>query len=174
MTWKPILGYENIYEISYCGDIWSIKSKKCLKPAISRNTGYMSVVLRTNGKSKTHFVHQLVCKTFHGPRPEGMVVSHLDNDKLNNSAKNLCWATYKENSDNSTHSCLGKPKKESTKEKLRKANIGKKLTEETKAKMSISQQIRYKENFSPMRGKKHSEETKRKISASMKKKRGKV
>lgn len=42
-------------------------------------------------------VHFVVCRAFHGPRPEGMVVRHLDGDSHNNHADNLQWGTQLEN-----------------------------------------------------------------------------
>jgi hypothetical protein len=48
-------------------------------------------------KSKTYKVHQLVCEAFNGPRPEGTVCMHIDEDYTNNTPINLKWATQKEN-----------------------------------------------------------------------------
>lgn len=42
-------------------------------------------------------VHQLVCEAFYGPRPDGMVTIHLDEDSHNNRPENLRWGTQKEN-----------------------------------------------------------------------------
>lgn len=49
-------------------------------------------------KQKTYKVAQLICETFHGPKPfDKAIVSHLDEDSRNNSEGNLRWATQKEN-----------------------------------------------------------------------------
>jgi hypothetical protein len=42
-------------------------------------------------------VHFVVCRAFHGPRPEGLVVRHLDGNSHNNHADNLSWGTQLEN-----------------------------------------------------------------------------
>lgn len=54
---------------------------------------YRNLVLR----GKTYKVHSLICAAFHGPRPLGAVVIHIDEDAHNNRSKNLRWGTQKEN-----------------------------------------------------------------------------
>lgn len=39
----------------------------------------------------------LICSAFHGPRPKGKEVRHIDGTRDNDSAENLAWATHKEN-----------------------------------------------------------------------------
>lgn len=48
-------------------------------------------------KGKTYKVHQLVCEAFNGPRKEGQVCMHIDEDYRNNRPENLSWGTQKEN-----------------------------------------------------------------------------
>lgn len=48
-------------------------------------------------KGKSYKVHQLICEAFNGPRPEGMVCLHKDEDYTNNTPENLKWGTQKEN-----------------------------------------------------------------------------
>jgi hypothetical protein len=56
---------------------------------------YRKVYNRTLGNLK---VHQLVCEAFNGPKPSSQhVVSHLNEDPLDNRPENLTWATQKEN-----------------------------------------------------------------------------
>lgn len=44
------------------------------------------------------YVHQIVCLTFHGPRPfEDAVVRHLDDNPANNHPDNLVWGSYQDN-----------------------------------------------------------------------------
>ena len=43
------------------------------------------------------YVHILICSTFHGPKPEGKEVRHLDGNGMNNHADNLKWGTREEN-----------------------------------------------------------------------------
>lgn len=42
-------------------------------------------------------VHAAVCEAFHGPRPPGLVVRHLNGDCRDNRACNLEWGTRREN-----------------------------------------------------------------------------
>ena len=106
----PVLGYEGLYEVSNFGDVMSLdrlvpnsngigvrcSRGKMLKQRID-DTGYYSVVLCKNGKAKTKRVHVLVCSAFHGPKPIGMEVLHLDGTRTNNRADNLKWGTRSEN-----------------------------------------------------------------------------
>ncbi len=55
--------------------------------------GYLSV--KIDGRTKD--VHNLVCTAFHGPKPEGQEVRHLDGNNQNNWAWNLKWGTKLEN-----------------------------------------------------------------------------
>ena len=48
-------------------------------------------------KGKTYKVHQLVCEAFNGPKQEGQVCMHLDENYKNNKPDNLAWGTQKEN-----------------------------------------------------------------------------
>jgi hypothetical protein len=43
------------------------------------------------------YVHHLILLAFVGPRPEGCVTRHLDDDKANNRLGNLCYGTSTEN-----------------------------------------------------------------------------
>ncbi len=57
--------------------------------------------LRLEFQCKHKYIHVLICTIFHGSKPEGMEVSHLDKDGLNNKASNLRWATHGDNMRNS-------------------------------------------------------------------------
>ena len=46
----------------------------------------------------------LVCRAFHGEKPEGMTVRHLDGNNTNDRPYNLAWATQRVNqADKITH-----------------------------------------------------------------------
>jgi hypothetical protein len=66
-VWLPIDEYEN-YEISICGSVRNFATKWILRPRI--RSGYYAVDLCKNNICKTHYIHQLVCKTF---------ISNVDN-----------------------------------------------------------------------------------------------
>lgn len=53
--------------------------------------------LRKHNKHHTVKVHYVVAQVFHGRRPEGLVIDHIDNDKTNNRPENLRYITTKQN-----------------------------------------------------------------------------
>lgn len=62
--------------------------------------GYLQVKLPRAERSYRHgMVHALVALAFLGVRPAGLVIRHLDGDKLNNAPGNLAYGTQRENSD---------------------------------------------------------------------------
>lgn len=61
---------------------------------------YFTHRLQTPGGPKTAFRHALIAAAFHGPRPDGMVIDHINNDGLDNRPGNLRYATPKQNSTN--------------------------------------------------------------------------
>lgn len=64
---------------------------------LNRKTGYLHVLLQSNGKIRPTTVHRLVAETFI-PNPENLEqVDHIDNDKTNNTVKNLRWVSRKFN-----------------------------------------------------------------------------
>lgn len=101
--WRPIVGYEGVYEISDFGRV-----RRCSggQGAIvgrvltcKRGTaGYLHVDLSI-GDQKTRFlIHRLVATAFIGPRPsDSHEVNHRDAVKTNNAATNLEWLTRQEN-----------------------------------------------------------------------------
>ncbi|RBP66385.1 HNH endonuclease [Brevibacterium sanguinis] len=106
--WKPIPGWEGVYEASSLGRIKSLArivlrggrpmkvAEKILKPSI-HHTGYRRVILTRGGGRSERLVHSVIAETFHGPRPEGLEVRHRNGDKSDNSAANLAYGTSAEN-----------------------------------------------------------------------------
>lgn len=105
--WKTVEGYPG-YEVSNFGRVRSVdridphggyrprKLKgRLLKQKIQESTGYSSVSLC----GRTFRVHRLVATAFCGRDrlKAARCVRHLDHDKLNNHASNLCWGSYKDN-----------------------------------------------------------------------------
>lgn len=68
-----------------------------LNPTISKH-GYALISLTNPDGTKTRSVHRAVVETFIGEIPEGMVVNHLNGDKLDNRVENLEITTYAGNS----------------------------------------------------------------------------
>lgn len=59
--------------------------------------GYLHTNIKIGKSWKKKTVHSLVLEAFVGPRPEGYVSRHLDNDPFNNNRYNLEWSTQKVN-----------------------------------------------------------------------------
>ena len=107
--WKPIEGYENLYQVSSYGRVKSndrteicknglvrFREGKILKPHQNYN-GYLWVSLCKNDKRKKKKIHRLVAKAFIPNTNNKPQVNHIDGNKHNNNLKNLEWVTSKEN-----------------------------------------------------------------------------
>lgn len=95
--WKPVPGYEGIYEVSTFGRIRSFFSAKCLKPD-ANSKGYLRVWLVKDGLKKRYFIHRLVALTFL-PKPFNYnIINHRDENPQNNYVWNLEWCNHKYNS----------------------------------------------------------------------------
>jgi hypothetical protein len=112
---KPIKGYENLYEISNYGNVKSLKQKpsykgqsyleeRILKPSLQKrkHTSYKLVTLSKNRKAKTFSVHRLVASAFIENKHNKPQVNHIDNNGEINHYKNLEWCTSKENMEHSS------------------------------------------------------------------------
>lgn len=91
------------YAVSDLGNIKRIKDAKTaksgrqLKPVKARS-GYVSVILRRDGKSVTCYVHALVLSAFVGPRPSPKhQAAHHNGVRWDNRLANLRWALPVEN-----------------------------------------------------------------------------
>jgi len=100
--WKPIPGYEGVYEVSDAGRVKRIaggsnnaKPGRILKPA--SNAGYLGVGLCHRGKVKMTIVHRLVVIAFIGPIPEGLQVNHKNGVRSDNRLENLEVVTASQN-----------------------------------------------------------------------------
>lgn len=102
--WKDIEGYEGLYQVSNLGRVKSLgngksnNSKERIKKQTNTNTrGYLQVQLSKDGSKKMFLVHRLVASAFI-PNPNDLeTVNHKDENKENNSVKNLEWMTNKDN-----------------------------------------------------------------------------
>lgn len=99
--WKPIEGYEWLYEVS---NLWRIKSlvdnhwlnrEKILTWSIS--DWYLRVSLCKNKKHKNKTIHRVVATMFKENPENKPMVNHKDGNKLNCREDNLEWSTAKEN-----------------------------------------------------------------------------
>lgn len=100
-TRRPIASAPG-YEADESGAIWSVSrnwrglGERTLSSFID-TYGYPRVSLVVADKHVQRAVHALVCEAFHGPRPDGQEVRHLDGTRDNNVPGNLAWGTKSEN-----------------------------------------------------------------------------
>jgi hypothetical protein len=93
------------YLVDVAGDIWSTKPGrggryKAVHPikAYRDPRGYVQVCLHAKpGVRKRFAVHNLVARAFLGPRPEGMLVCHRNDDPGDPRPGNLYYGTQKDN-----------------------------------------------------------------------------
>ena len=97
--YKPIPGYEDLYQITTLGRVYSTRRHMFLAGG-KNSKGYRLVNLYRNGKGKTMKVHRLVATAF-VPNEDGLEqVDHIDQNKTNNAAWNLRWASSAQNKAN--------------------------------------------------------------------------
>lgn len=118
MKFKPIKGYEGIYEACSDGTIWTCEGKTTysnwhgrirkrvwkrreIKPQIQKRVrsahSDKRVKLWKDGKVATHLVSRLVATAFIlNPENKGFV-NHKNGEPLDNSVENLEWVTRSEN-----------------------------------------------------------------------------
>lgn len=100
--WKPVVGYEGLYEVSSMGRVKNVKTGRILKTWNNGSSAYTKVELSRDGKAIAFLVHRLVAKAFI-PNPENLSdVNHKDEVKTNNSVDNLEWMSHKDNSNYGT------------------------------------------------------------------------
>ena len=131
---KDIKDYEN-YQISDTGIVINKKTGRELKQ--QEKKGYMNVSLFKNGKKKNKLVHRLVAEAFIENIKNYPQVNHKDEDTLNNTVENLEWCTQRYNNNYGTYRerarkrmlennpFKGKHHTEESKQKMRKAKLGK-------------------------------------------------
>ena len=112
--WKPIKGYEGIYEVSSYGRVRSLEridtrpnprtgkamnfiKKQRIVTNKNHPQGYKTVLLYKGGSSEQFLLHRLVAQAFI-PNPQNLpCVNHKDEDKTNNRADNLEWCSQQYN-----------------------------------------------------------------------------
>ena len=172
---KIIPSFDGKYEIRTDGTVFSHYSSKVLAMTDNGN-GYFNVKLQlpiVNGikEYQTRYVHRLVAEAFL-PNPDNLpIVMHLDNNPRHNYYKNLKWGAQKENikqavSDGRFNQCKRFGKDNPMYGKIgpmrgRKginhpaygntSMLGKKLSEETKKKISISASLNIRIDYSKVK-----------------------
>lgn len=106
--WLPLVGYEDIYEVSDQGRVRGLDRlvprgggtlRRQIGKLLSIHKGdhYSKVRLMRDGDGKTHNVHSLVMAAFVGPCPPGMEVCHNNGQHHDNRLANLRYDTHSAN-----------------------------------------------------------------------------
>lgn len=112
-VYRPVVGYENLYEVSNWGNVRSLDrlvstvrsngrsyTQLCRGKQLSisnLNRDYLSVWLEVNPKPRNCTVHRLVAQAFLQNPSNKRTVNHIDGNKQNPYVENLEWASYSQN-----------------------------------------------------------------------------
>lgn len=106
-TWKDIIGYEGLYQVSDLGNVKSLTRNilhrnGTLQPRIGQplspsidGSGYKQVFLQKHGTGKSFKIHKLVLLCFVGS--SDLTVDHINEIKTDNRLINLEYVTRREN-----------------------------------------------------------------------------
>ena len=100
--WKPISGYEGLYEVSNKGNIKSFHKNKDgvlikLFTEKLKHTNYKCLTLvDIFGNKKQFRVHRIVAEMFLPNKHNKRFVNHIDNNGENNCVENLEWCSQSE------------------------------------------------------------------------------
>lgn len=106
--WKPVYGYEELYEVSDQGRVrslprvslyrrgYGVRQGRILRPQ-TRSHGYLSVWLWKGKTKKQVSIHRLVAEAFCEKKDGSNEVNHLNENKQDNRAENLVWCNRSEN-----------------------------------------------------------------------------
>ena len=107
-VWRPVVGFEDFYDVSNMG---RVRSKhripwRILAPSKGAG-GYLGIGLRKHGKSYPRKFHKLVCMAFHEPPVGNVETAHNNGVREDCRASNLRWATRRDNNaDKERHGTL--------------------------------------------------------------------
>lgn len=102
--WRPVVGWEDRYEVSCMGRVRSRRREGAcygrtgvIHAGKRTAFGHIVVQLRRPGVREEKRVHRLVLEAFFGPCPDGMEGCHNNGNPSDNRLENLRWDTRSEN-----------------------------------------------------------------------------
>ena len=91
--WRPVVGYENLYNVSNQGRMMSLKcGRSKIMKTPNNSKGYAQVCLMKDNSKLVHRVHRLVAKAFLEENPTKKEIDHIDRNRSNNRVENLRYA----------------------------------------------------------------------------------
>lgn len=111
-VWKPVIGYEGLYEVSNLGRIKRLSKnlyqicggtpcKRILKKKILKNCfvthGYIGIGLSKDKKRKSFTIHRLVAIAFIQNPDNKPQINHKNFNKSDNRVENIEWVSAQEN-----------------------------------------------------------------------------
>jgi hypothetical protein len=100
VEWRPVVDFEDLYEVSNQGRIRSKITGKLLSTNSLMGAGYVKADLWKEGKRTQTSVHRIVARAFLG---EGEEVNHKNGDKTDNRLGNIEWSTRAANVNHSRY-----------------------------------------------------------------------
>lgn len=107
-TWKPVVGFEGLYEVSDLGQLRSVGhriSPRVLKLHTRTRDGYVTVGLVKNKHRTAVKIHRVVGAAFISNDAGLPQIDHIDGNRENNAASNLRWVSASVNGSNRTRTC---------------------------------------------------------------------
>lgn len=94
--WRPVSGFEDLYEVSDEGLVVRIAThglnpKSIRRPvnAHKKPEGYLAIDVQRDQVRTRTYVHRLVWEAFRGPIPSGLEINHKDGNRTNSRLDNL-------------------------------------------------------------------------------------
>lgn len=105
---RPISGFEGLYEVNIKGEIRSLDreitvngKKRAIRERVIKSRlgrgGYYTVVLSKGGRHFTKHIHRLLAEAFVKNSLNKPFVNHINGNKQDNRIENLEWVSHSEN-----------------------------------------------------------------------------
>ena len=100
--WVPVPGFETKYEVSNEGRVRNSRGRILATQPGGRRNNYLRVMLqiwkgKVKAKQRFAYIHHVVLEAFVGPRPNGAVVCHRNDDGHDNRLANLYYGSQEDN-----------------------------------------------------------------------------
>jgi hypothetical protein len=102
VAWRPVVGFEEKYEVSSEGDIRNKKTGN-IQAKNLMGAGYVKADLWNGPIRKQTSVHRIVAEAFIAKPPGKNEVNHINGDKADNRVANLQWCNRAENTNHSRY-----------------------------------------------------------------------